>query len=156
MSRSAVAWRLVLWVVVMYGWIAALYWYGIPLDAPLLRWGLIGVTAVAAVLIGLAAWNWLHPASYEVSVTRDRLVVDYPGQTSLSFDVPVNQISHIENRIKITHAGRRHDGHWIVMNNGDTHRITTNYFSSIRAIHQALQRVEPSINYETVIDRQLA
>lgn len=156
MSRNGVAWRMVLWVVVMYAWLAGLYWYGLALDTPIMRWGLIGVTAVAVVLIGLAAWNWLHPATYEVVVSRDRLAVNYPGQPSLTFDLPLREISHIENRIKITHAGRRHDGHWIVTTSGETYRITTNYFSSIRAIHKALQRVAPSIGYKTVIDRQLA
>ncbi len=156
MSRRTVAGRFLLWAVVMYGWLIGLYWYGVPLDAPIMRWGIIGVTVVSTALVGLALWNWRHDATYQVTVSGDRLAVDYPGQPSLTFDVPVAEISHIENRFKATHAGQRHDGYWVVMNNGNNHRITTNYFSSIRRIHQALQTVSPSIRYETVIDRKLA
>lgn len=156
MSRKAVAARLVLWVVVLYGWMVGLFLYGVPPDAPVMRWGLVGVTVVSAVLLGLAIWNWRHPAAYEVTVTSERLAVHYPGQAAWTFDVPVAEISHIENRFRVTHAGRRHDGHWIVMENGDTHRITTNYFGSIRRIHRALESVAPGIRYETVTTRSFA
>lgn len=148
MSRKKVGIRLIVWAICIYAWIGAFVYFGAPADSEFIVWSLRGGTVAALFLVGCAVWNFANPATYYVGVSDERLVVEYPHSETLSFELDIQDIHHIESRTKLDHAGKRSEGHFIVTEAGMAHRITTNYFSSIRQIHKALQTVKPSISYE--------
>lgn len=147
-SRKSVGIRLILWAALLFGWLWIFRLMGAPPDSEFMRWSIIGFSIAAAILLGVALWNFTHPGVYEVKVSNTHLSVRYPESAQWSFDVSIADIECIEHRTRRDHAGRRDIGHFVVCVSGEEYRITNNYFSSIRQILKALRKVKPAIGYE--------
>ena len=151
MSRAQVALRLAIGCVVAWLWLGLALRLGVSPEAEGVRWGAAGLGVVTAILLAVALWNLLHPGTFEAIVSTDRLIVRYPGETTLSFDVAIDDISHIELRTQGSYAGSRDARHYVVLRDGQRLLLTSNYWNSVGRIHRALRSVRPGIEYRRVV-----
>ncbi|MEM7261738.1 MAG: hypothetical protein AAF488_07075 [Planctomycetota bacterium] len=147
MSRKRVAFRLLLWIVVAWGWLGLALAAGVDPQSETMVWGARGTAAASVVLFAIALWNLANPGVYEVHVTRDTVRVDDPNHPTHTFELPVADIAWIETRRYSRSAGGDSHGHWLVAHDGRSYPITTNYFSSIRRLESALISVNPEIRH---------
>ncbi|WP_415912772.1 hypothetical protein [Neptuniibacter sp. QD37_11] len=116
-----------------------------------------GIFVVASLVLFAVAW-WLrsHPATYEVKITKERFIISYPNSELWSFDVAISDIKRFEYRNTLSHAGQGSARAGILLNDGNFHEVCMNYGANIGAMHKAIRKIRPEIEFPKKLNQKVS
>ena len=135
-----------------FGW--AQHYNGLVVSNGTIMGVYIGFSVAFVVLVSVVVWLFRHPATYEVTITKERFCIVYPQSEQWSFDVEIRKIVRFETRNTLSHAGKGIAQTGIVLDGGQFKPIVLNYFNGetrwknltpLKAMHTAIATVNPNV-----------
>ena len=110
-----------------------------------IKFGLTAAFSVSTiVLLAIVIWLYRNPATYEATITETSFTVFYPYQTTWSFKVHIEDISHFEYRS--SHSSN-HSSAGIVLKDGQYLPISMNYGNSVNKMYAAVKTLKPELEF---------
>ena len=113
-----------------------------------------GLSIASAILIFIGAWFLKNPGYFEVTVSKDHLMVHYPESEAWSFSCRIDEIKRFEHRREHNHAGSMPLESGVLLEDGSFHHISMNYGNSLKDIYKAVQSVKPDVEFPATVNKK--
>lgn len=145
----------IVFLVYIAGMFSYEHWKGVSIPESTRTVCLWAFSVSSVVLFFIAYWHRRNPALFEVKVTNERLIVNYPDSEQWSFDVALNDIKRFEHRATLSHAGRGIGNHGVLLKDGRFHHISMNYDLNLKTLHKEIQKIRPEIPFPKRVNKQV-